>query len=148
MMFQHILVPTDGTDFSYRAVDSAIDLAAERHSELLALRVVPRYAAHYFDGISTFVPEEIADAEAQLVQIAQETMISLVDRAKARGVRMTTEIAVSDAIAETIVAVAANRGSDLIVMASHGRSGFTRLFVGSETDQVLSHSKVPVLVVR
>jgi len=148
MSFQHILVPTDGTDFCSRAVDSAIEIAAVRHAELLALRVVRRYASHYFDGVAAIIPEEFVEAEAQSVDVARTNMTGLAERAQSRGVQMTTLIAVSDAIAETIVSVAAEHGSDLIVMASHGRSGLVRFLMGSETDQVLSHSKVPVLVVR
>lgn len=147
-MFQHILVPTDGTSFSDKAMDRAIDLAVERDAELVVLRVVPRYVMNYFDGIAAFSPEEIANAEAQSVGAAQEMLQALVVRAQGYGVHLKTAVTVSDGVADAIIAAAVKHGSDLIVMASHGRTGFARLMIGSETDQVLAHSKVPVLVVR
>ncbi|MDN8618467.1 universal stress protein [Variovorax ginsengisoli] len=147
-MFQHILVATDGTSFCDRAMNSAIELAFERNADVVALRVVPRYAMNYFDGVVAFSPEEIASAEARSVSQAEGGLQSMVARAEASGIHLTTSIAVSDGVADAIIAAANKHGSDLIVMASHRRSGFARLLIGSDTDQVLAHSKVPVLVIR
>ncbi|VTU45427.1 universal stress protein UspE (plasmid) [Variovorax sp. SRS16] len=147
-MFQSILIPVDSTDFSDKAMNEAIDLAAEHHAKLVALKVVPRYAMNYFDGMAAFSPAEIASAEARSVGAAQQTLQVFVELAEANGVRLTTAIAISDCVADAIVGAAVKHGSDLIVMASHRRSGFARLAIGSKTDQVLAHSKVPVLVIR
>jgi nucleotide-binding universal stress UspA family protein len=147
-MFEHILVPTDGSSFCDKALDRAIGLAADSHAELVALSVVPRYAMNYFDGVVPFSHEEIANAEAGTVNAAQDKLQVVVARAEARGVTMKTAVSVADGVADAIIAAAAQHGSDLIVMASHGRSGFAKLLTGSDTDQVLAHSKVPVLVIR
>lgn len=147
-MFHHILVPTDGTRFCDKAVDRAIDLAMERNADVVALRVVPRYAMNYFDGMTVFTPDEIARAEALSVDAAEQSLQPMVTRAEASGVRLKPSITVSDGVADAIIAAAAKYGCDLIVMASHARSGFARLLIGSDTDQVLTHSKVPVLVIR
>lgn len=103
---------------------------------------------NYFDGVVAFSPEEIASAEARSVSQAEGGLQSMVARAEASGIHLTTSIAVSDGVADAIIAAANKHGSDLIVMASHRRSGFARLLIGSDTDQVLAHSKVPVLVIR
>ncbi len=147
-MFQHILVPTDGTSFCDKAMNQAIDLAIERDADVVALRVVPHFATNFYDGVIAFSPEDIASEEARCVGAAEDTLQPIVKRARASGVRLTTAVAVADGVADAIIAAAAQHGSDLIVMASHGRSGFSRLLVGSDTDQVLAHSKVPVLVIR
>jgi len=147
-MFQHILVPTDGTSFCDRALDRAIDMAAQGDTEVVALRVVPRYAMNYYDGAVALCAEDVASAEALSFGAAQEALQSLVTRAEASGVALKTAITVSDGVADAIIAAATRYGSDLIVMASHGRTGFARLFIGSDTDDVLAHSKIPVLVIR
>jgi nucleotide-binding universal stress UspA family protein len=79
---------------------------------------------------------------------AHDKLRMAVARAEARGVTMKTAVSVSDGVADAIIAAAVQHGSDLIVMASHGRSGFAKLLTGSDTDQVLANSKVPVLVIR
>jgi nucleotide-binding universal stress UspA family protein len=147
-MFERILVATDGSELSEKAVSSAIDLAAQHRAELVALTVVPRQAQNYFDGVSVYAQEEIIRAEAISVQHAQGALHALVARAEASDVHLMTDTVVSDMISEAIVAAANKHHSDLIVMASHGRSGFARLFLGSETQHVLTQSKLPVLVVR
>ncbi len=147
-MFERILIPTDGSSFCEKALERAIGLAVDDRAELTALSVVPRYAMNYFDGVAAFSPEEIANAEASTVNAAQLKLQAMVEHAEARGVKMKTAISVSDGVADGIIAAAVKHDSDLIVMASHGRSGFARLLIGSDTDQVLSNSKVPVLVIR
>ncbi len=147
-MFQHILVPTDGSSFNDKAMERAFGLAAQRGVDVLALHVLPRLAMNYYDGATAPLHDEIAGAEALSAGAVQHTLRSLAERAQASGVRLQTAIAISDSVSDAIVDTAARCGSDVIVMASRGRSGLARLLLGSRTDRVLRHSKVPVLLVR
>jgi nucleotide-binding universal stress UspA family protein len=147
-MFQRILVATDGSPLSKKAVASAIELASQNGAELVALTVVPRYPKNYFDGAAVFTVEDIARIEKQWAEAAQETLDAVAKRAKAGGVKVKTVTVSSDLVAEAIVNAAKKHKSDLIVMASHGRKGIKRLLLGSETQHVLTHSELPVLVLR
>ncbi|SFQ59603.1 Nucleotide-binding universal stress protein, UspA family [Variovorax sp. OK605] len=145
-MFKRILVATDGSALSQRAVDRAISMAASNQAELVALTVVPRYPQSYLEGAMSFSAEDIGRAEKQWADRAQMMLDGVRDRAQASGVRVQTTHVSSDLVAESIIAAAKKHHSDLIVMASHGRKGLQRLLLGSETQHVLTHSALPVLV--
>ena len=147
-MFKRILVATDGSTLSKKAVTSAIALAATHDADLVALNVVPRYPKGYFDGAMSFSPDDIALIEKQWADKAHSMLDAVRSRAEQSGVRVKTATANSDLVAESIVAAAKKHKSDLIVMASHGRKGIKRLLLGSETQHVLTHSTLPVLVLR
>ena len=147
-MFKRILVATDGSTLSKKAVASAISLAAQNEAELIAVTVVPRYAKSYFEGAMTMSMDEIARVEAQWAGAAQEKLDAVGTRAKAAGVKVKTAAISSDLVAESLVKAAKKYKCDLIVMASHGRKGIKRLLLGSETQHVLTHSDLPVLVLR
>ncbi|MFS2101595.1 universal stress protein [Variovorax sp. Varisp85] len=147
-MFKRILVATDGSALSRKAVKSAIALAAQNDADLVALTVVPRYPKSFFEGSMSFSAEDIGRIEKQWADKAQATLDAVRDRALAQGVRIRTAQASSDLVAESIIAAAKKNRSDLIVMASHGRKGIRRLLLGSETQQVLTRSLLPVLVLR
>lgn len=147
-MFQHILVATDGSALSQKAVESAIALASQNNAELVALTVVPRYPKNYFDGAMVFLPEDIARIEKQWADSAQEGLDAISALAQARGVNVKTVTVNSDLVAEAIITASKKYDSDLIVMASHGRKGIKRVLMGSETQHVLTHSHLPVLVLR
>lgn len=147
-MFKRILVATDGSLLSKKAVTSAIALAAQSGAELVALTVVPRYPTNYFDGAAVFTPEDIGRIEKQWAESAQATLDEIAKQAEASGVRIQTTTVSADLVGEAIIAAAKKHGSDTIVMASHGRQGIKRLLLGSETQHVLTHSDLPVLVLR
>ena len=147
-MFKRILVATDGSTLSKKAVASAIALAARHDAGLVALTVVPRYPKAYFDGAMVFAPDDIARIEKQWAVAAEETLAAVATRAKSSGVKVKTVAVSSDLVAESIVAAAKKHKCDLVVMASHGRKGIKRLLLGSETQHVLTHGTVPVLVLR
>lgn len=148
-MYQRILVATDGYTLSKKAVASAIDLAATCGAELIAIKVVPRYPQAYFEGsIPPLSSEEIARVEAQWTETARVQLATVEKNAKAKAVNTKAITVKSDVVSDAIIAAAKKHKADLIVMASHGRKGIKRLLLGSETQQVLTHSHIPVLVLR
>jgi nucleotide-binding universal stress UspA family protein len=147
-MYKRILVTTDGTALSRKAVKSATALAAATGAELIALHVVPRYPVAYFEGALSFSAEDIGRIEGEWAARGQAMVDQAVQGAAAQGVKAKGTIARSDRVAESIVSAARKHKCDLVVMASHGRKGITRLLLGSETQHVLTHCSVPVLVLR
>jgi len=147
-MYQKILVPTDGSTLSKKAVKSALEQAAATGAEVVALYVVPRYPIAYFEGGSSVSDSEVARVEKQWSDKGQAVIDQVKKTAQAAGVKVTGVLANSDLVAESVIATAKKHKCDLIVMASHGRKGIKRLLLGSETQHVLTHSTLPVLVLR
>jgi nucleotide-binding universal stress UspA family protein len=147
-MYQRILVATDGSPLSKKAVRTSIELAAATGADLVALYVVPRYPVSYFEGGITISEDDIARTEQQWADRGQAVVDSVRDAAQADGVKAKGILARSDLVAESIMATAKKHKCDLVVMASHGRKGIKRILLGSETQQVLTHSTLPVLVLR
>ena len=147
-MYKRILIATDGSPLSDKAVQSGLSLAALAGASVVALKVVPRYPRSYFEGGMPVDLTDIKRIEKQWSEAAQ----ALVDKVKAQGagegVNVKAVIAKSDLVAEAVIAAAKKHKCDLIVMASHGRKGLKRLLLGSETQHVLTHSHIPVLVLR
>jgi nucleotide-binding universal stress UspA family protein len=147
-MFKRILVATDGSALAEKAVSKAIDLATEHKAELRAFTVVRRQAKSYMDGSIAFEAEESNRIGCRRAEQAKTMLEAVEKRAEACGVRVSTASVKSNRVADSIIGAAKKHGSDLIVMASHGRKGLTRAFLGSETAHVLANSDVPVLVLR
>ncbi len=147
-MYQRILVATDGSTLSKKAVASAIAMAQLTGAELVALKVVPRYPQSYFEGGLALPASDIARVEKQWAEHGQAVVDAVSKSATSKGVKVKAVTAKSDVVSEAIIATAKKHKCDLIVMASHGRKGIKRLLLGSETQQVLTHSHVPVLVLR
>jgi nucleotide-binding universal stress UspA family protein len=147
-MYQRILVPTDGSALSKKAIKSAVELAAGIGAEVVALNVVPRYPMSYFDGGISVSPQEMARIEKQWAEKGQAVAEAVEKVAAAAGVKARAITIRSDLVAESILAAARKHKCDLVVMASHGRKGIKRLLLGSETQHVLTHGTVPVLVLR
>ncbi|MBC7378935.1 MAG: universal stress protein [Burkholderiaceae bacterium] len=147
-MYQRILVATDGSTLSKKAVTAAISLAALTGAELVALKVVPRYPMSYFEGGMAISPKEVSRVEKEWSDNGQAVVDAVKDSATKKGVKAKAVIARSDLVAEAVIAAAKKHKADLIVMASHGRKGIKRVLLGSETQHVLTHSTVPVLVLR
>lgn len=138
-MYDRILLPTDGSRGSSRAIDQAIDLAAETGAELHVLYVVEDI---------TYGPEMMeAQVETQLRQIGEEAIEEIRDRAEEAGVPLETDI--DDGVPhKTILEYAEDEDMDLIVMGTHGRSGLDRYLLGSVTERVVRSAETPVLTVR
>ena len=147
-MYQRILVATDGSTLSKKAVNSAIELAALAGAELVALKVVPRYPQSYFEGGLALQAEEVSRVEKQWADDGQAIVDAVQKAALVKGVKTKAITVKSDLVSDAIIAAAKKQKCDLIVMASHGRKGIKRLLLGSETQQVLTHATVPVLVLR
>ncbi len=131
-----------------KAVKTAIDLALTTGAELVAFNVVPRYPSGLMeDGISV-ARDERTRIEKEWSARGMARAESARDEAQAAGVKAKAATARSDQIAESLLAAARKHKCDLIVMASHGRRGLKRLLLGSETQNVLTHSDIPVLVLR
>ena len=147
-MFKHILVPTDGSPLSSDTVKRAIAFAKETGAKVTFFFAKPDYpVAFYGEGalIDPTTPDKFAEMAEQQ---ASEILASHESAAKAEGVVCASLSSVSDIPYEAIIAAAETSGADLIFMASHGRRGFSGLLLGSETQKVLTHSKIPVLVYR
>ena len=147
-MYARILVATDGSSLSKKAVSDAIGLAATCGAELIALKVVPRYPQAYFEGSIPLNAKDVARIEAQWSDEAQAAVDAVKKQAEAKGVKAKAVVSRSDNVSDAIIAAAKKQKADLVVMASHGRKGIKRLLLGSETQQVLTHCHVPVLVLR
>lgn len=147
-MYQRILVATDGSNLSKKAVNSAIALAALMSAELVALKVIPRYPQSYFEGGLALQAGEVSRVEKQWADDAQAVVDAVQKSAQAKGVKTKALTVKSDLVSDAVIAAAKKHKCDLVVMASHGRRGIKRLLLGSETQQVLTHSHVPVLVLR
>ena len=147
-MYQRILVATDGSALSKKAVKHAISLAASTGASLVALKVVPRYPVSFFDGSATLSVETVSEAEKKWVTDAEAQLDAVVKEAQSAGVKAKTAVVKSDLIAESIIAAAKKHKADIVVMASHGRKGIKRILLGSEALAVLTHSEVPVLILR
>ena len=148
-MYTCILVPVDGSGFSERAVEEADSLAHALGSKLVLFHAVPQQLPPPVEGLSTATAAQAEktartkmEAEAQTVLIAAER------RARFADGKVERHFAVSNCPYDAILAAAKTFRCDLIVMASHGRRGANAVLLGSETQKVLAHSKVPVLVVK
>ncbi|MET3443186.1 nucleotide-binding universal stress UspA family protein [Variovorax paradoxus] len=148
-MYKRILVATDGSSLSEKAVDTAIDLALMARAELVSVTVVHLMPYGYFEGSMVLNQREIEVTQEQADTAAQRMVDAVRTAAVAKGVRSAQAIVMkSNQVAEAIIATAKNQQCDLIVMASHGRRSLARLLMGSETLHVLTHSHIPVLVLR
>lgn len=147
-MYQRILVATDGSKLSTKAVNSAIELAALAGAELIALKVIPRYPQSYFEGSVPLSAEDVARVEQKWSDDGRSVVDAVKAAGEAQGVKVKAILAKSDVVSDALIAAAKKQKADLIVMASHGRKGVKRLLLGSETQQVLTHSEIPVLVLR
>ncbi|MDR2188390.1 MAG: universal stress protein [Azonexus sp.] len=147
-MFKHILVPTDGSELSQAAARRAVIFAKESGARVTAFFAKPEYPIAYFgEGalIDPTTPEKFADMAAQQ---ANEYLGAIKALCAENGVECNIATATSDVPYEAIIEAANQSGCDLIFMASHGRRGISGFLLGSETNKVLTHSKVPVLVYR
>ena len=147
---KNILAPTDGSAFSDKAVKEAAELAKELGSKLVVFYAVPQYQLPPLtEGLSTATSrQEKERAQKALEAHAQAVLASAAQKAKLPNGTLDRHFVVSNCPYAAILDAAKKFKCDLIVMASHGIRGVSGLLLGSETQKVLIHSKIPVLVVR
>jgi nucleotide-binding universal stress UspA family protein len=145
-MFKHVLIATDGSELSKKAVGQGLSLAKSLGAKVTAVTVTEPFAAS--------VPAEVAvvfsreDYEKAVVCSAEGILQSVSAAAVASGISCETVHVKNQYPAEGILDLAKARQCDLIVMASHGRRGIPRLVLGSEANRVVTQSTVPVLICR
>ena len=144
-MYQRILFPTDGSDITAKALQSAISMAKMCGAQIDALAVMEPFPYSAISEMQPVPPQEFLDAQ---LRIAQARAQAVVEACATAGVHCTAHTVEALHPWEAILAHARTQQCDLLVMASHGRRGFSALLLGSETQKVLTHSKLPVLVVR
>ena len=145
-MFKHILLPTDGTASSDLSIQAGVRLAKELGARVTGLHVVPPF--HTF----SYRPDMVEDTEEQYEKDSEEQarkiLLTVEKQAQECGVPCESVVVRSDDVYDAIIETARHGQCDLIAMASHGRRGVSALLLGSETQKVLTHSLVPVLVYR
>ena len=149
-MYKHIMLPIDASEPSQKAEKECIAFAKSIKAKVTAIHVVSHY---YLHGRSYAAPKAVyskieREHEEEAKEAAQAMVSALTKRAKADGVECDDLVVVGDNPYEEIINSARDRKCDLIMMASHGRKGLDAVLLGSETVKVLTHSKIPVLVVR
>jgi nucleotide-binding universal stress UspA family protein len=145
-MYKHLLVPTDGSQLSQKAIGHAMTLAKLANAKVTGIidsrsweAVVHGHVVALLDR-KEYEKNAVADAEASLGFITEA--------AKAAGVTCEVIHTTVGHPYKAIIDTATSRGCDLIVMASHGWRGLTGMLIGSETKKVLTHTNIPVLVYR
>lgn len=140
-MYQHILLPTDGSELSEKAIRNGIQLAKSLNAKVTGFHVVveTRVAA----GLG-----KIMRGQEDAIEAAKQFLAVIADQAREAGVPCECFYVTGDSPHEEIIKAATEKGCDLIFMASHGRRGIAGLLLGSETVKVLTHCKIPMLVHR
>jgi nucleotide-binding universal stress UspA family protein len=136
-MYRHILIPTDGSELAHRAVVHGLSLA-----KAVGAKVTVDVPASRENLMTAAFDEYAKHAREHATSILDE----MANEAKAAGVQCETAQVIQDHPYQAIVATAKEKGCDLIVMASHGRSGLAAVLLGSVTTKVLTHTTIPVLV--
>lgn len=147
-MYKHILIPTDGSPLARSAIEAGVKLAAKLNARVSGFYAAPPATPLEYKGI---FPVGYGDPveRAKAIEKAANRHLGVIEAAaKAAGVRCQVEHVTDDYPADAIVAAARRNKCDLIFMASHGRTGFRASMLGSQTQKVLSQSKIPVLVSR
>ncbi|CAP40981.1 universal stress protein [Bordetella petrii] len=148
-MFKKILIPTDGSPLSAQAANAGICFARSVGAEVVALHVTQPFAATIgFDGMAAAYAITDEDYEKASAEQAEKYLKQILDRADTAGVKAQSRAVSNFNVADGIVQAASENGCDLIFIGSHGRSGLSRLLLGSVTAKVLSLATIAVLVYR
>ena len=143
---KHILLPTDGSELSEAAIQKGIQFAKSINAEVTGFHVILPF--HVFT-IQTEMLEDTKEQYERASKVQAEQFLGVIKKAAEKaGVSCDTDYVTSNHPYEMIINAAEKKGCDLIMMAAHGRSGVQGLLIGSETQKVLTHTKIPVLVFR
>ncbi|MCA0342961.1 MAG: universal stress protein [Proteobacteria bacterium] len=146
-MYKHILISTDGSELAKKGVDHGLSLAKNLDAKVMVVTVTEPFPVYAGEGWA-LGPDDFEHYDADQIRFAQELLAPIKASADKLGVTCETRHVPNRRPAEAILDTAAEEGCSLIVMASHGRRGLERLFLGSQTQEVVSRSSLPVLVVR
>ena len=148
-LYAHILLPTDGSSLATRGAKAGVQLAKALGAKVTVLFVgMPYASAVYGEAAAYYAGPSPREHKRFSEEVAQKAFAPVALEARRAGVDCATLLAVNSRPWEGILKAARARKCDAIVMASHGRSGLGGLFLGSETQRVLAHSRIPVLVIR
>jgi len=147
-MFKHILIPTDGSEVSRKAVRAGIALAGEMGAKVTAFYAEEPVPGQFYGEGYIADKKLVAALEARARRYSRKCVGAVRTAGKAAGVPVETVVVKSPVPYRGIIEAARRGNCDAIVMASHGRRGLAGLLLGSVTQQVLSHSRIPVLVYR
>ena len=145
-MYKHILIPTDGSELSKKAVDQGIGLAKALNAKVTAVTVSEPF--HIFSVEANMVTDTPDEYKKRIAALTAKYLKAAKDAATAAGVPCDVVQVEHEHPCEAIIDTARKKGCDAIVMASHGRRGVSAVVLGSETVKVLTHSNIPVVVVR
>jgi nucleotide-binding universal stress UspA family protein len=146
-MYQHILLPTDGSELSGRAIKAGLELAQSMKARVTGLYAAPHYRPPLYQEIS-LDPVTRARYDELAKTKGQQYLGVIENIAKKLGVQCQSVVVINDAPFDAIIQTALNKGCDLIFMAPHGNQSALGLPIGSNTNKVLAYSKIPVLVHR
>ena len=148
-MYKHILVPTDGSVLSINAAHQAIELAKQFKSKMSVVMASRSYRAMNDEGFISPAVNIVRERwEEEVRERAKKVLDKLCADAASSGITCESIHVFDDTPYRAIIGAAEKQGCDMIVMGSHGHGGVKQFFVGSETNRVLSHTKIPVLVYR
>lgn len=149
-MYEHILLPTDGSDIAQAGIDHGLALACKHGSKVTVVTVTEPLGGQFAFASDLWSPseEEIAAFDDAQAQIARRILAPVKEKAEALGLAVETLHVPWRRPAGAVTDAAGERGCSLIVMSSHGRTGMNRIVLGSQTAEVLATAGVPVLVVR
>lgn len=146
-MYKHVLITTDGSEVAQKGVDQGLALAKALSARVTLITVTEPFPV-YASAAGGWIPTEMGTYDETQKEYADRVLGGAKQAAEQAGVSAETLHVPNAQPAEAIIEAAKSRGCDLIAMASHGRRGLGRLLLGSQTSEVLSHSPVPVLVIR
>jgi nucleotide-binding universal stress UspA family protein len=147
-MFKHILIPTDGSPVSAKAMKAGLEFAKQSGAKVTGYYAVEPLPMHLYGEGYVADRQMVAEFEKRHRAIARKHVAALARQAHKAGVRFESLVQTARTPYEGIVDAAQKRNCDLVLMASNGRRGFARMTLGSVTDKVIQLSKVPVLVYR
>jgi len=147
-MYKHILIPTDGSATAEKAVKAGLKFAKWAKARVTVFTAMPEFRMPTAGEVAARSAISIAEHERRSMAQAKKLLDKVARRAKAAGVKLAIDAALSDRPADAIVAAAQKNGCDLIFIGSHGRKGLSALLLGSQTHEVLNRSRIPTLVYR
>ncbi|MGD9952598.1 MAG: universal stress protein [Burkholderiales bacterium] len=148
-MFKHILIPTDGSRLASKGIKAGVKLARALGAKVAGAYVMPPYSPPLYSEGAMFAPGASPQEFKKIHEAAARKALAAVEiEAQAAGVACSTLMLTAEFPWKGILDAARRKKCDAIVIASHGRGGLGGLLLGSETTRVLSHSKLPVLVIR